>query len=450
MSEGVPQARVCVVDDDPGIREALAERLGARGYAVSTAGSGEGALERARAGVDVMLLDLQLPRGDGFEVLEALRREQLDVTVVVITAHGTVEKAVRALRTGAYDFLQKPFEPELVEETLRRALERSTLRRANRALAAEVAAISDEGLVHEPGGAVAGVIETARRAAASDATLLLFGESGTGKELLARAVHRWSPRAEGPFVALNCAALAESLLESELFGHEKGAFTGATGQREGKLEAAHGGTLFLDEVGDTSQALQVKLLRVLQERAFERVGGNATVSVDLRVVTATHRDLKAMVAAGEFREDLYYRLNVISLTIPPLRERRGDVARLADHFVARYGRETGRLDVRLSEGAAAALLAHDWPGNVRELQNAIERAVVLCEGGEILVEDLPPELLGAGGSTPPEGFHGKVEAYRKQVIEEALAATGGNQTRAAERLGLQRTYLARLIRKYGI
>ncbi|MEM7308329.1 MAG: sigma-54 dependent transcriptional regulator [Planctomycetota bacterium] len=440
-----PGARVCVVDDDPAIREALAERLAAQGYAVTTAESGEEALERARAGLDVMLLDLSLPRGDGISVLESLQAEGVEVATVVITAYASVDRAVRAMRAGAYDFLQKPFEPEVVDETVRRALERQTLRRANRALAG---ADGVAGLVHAPEGPLEAALGAARRAARSDATVLLHGESGTGKELLARAIHRWSARAEGPFVPVNCAALAESLLESELFGHERGAFTGATERREGRLEAAHGGTLFLDEVGDTSPALQVKLLRVLQERCFERVGGNRTVSVDLRVVTATHRDLRAMVAAGDFREDLFYRLNVIALTLPPLRERRADVGLLAEHFVRDFAAQTGRAGLKLSTEARRALLAHDWPGNVRELRNAIERAVVLCEGDEIAAEDLPGELFEQ--AVPAVGFHARVEAYRRQVIEEALAETGGNQTRAAERLGLQRTYLSRLIRKYGI
>ena len=442
---GVPRGRVCVCDDDPAIRDALVERLRAQGHDVRAAGTGEAALEEARRGLDALLLDLSLPGMDGFAVLEALAREELEVTVVVITAYASVDRAVRAMRVGAYDFLQKPFEAELVDETLRRALERSALRRTNRALTGSAAA----GLVHAPEGPLGAVLDTARRAARSDATVLIQGESGTGKELLARAVHAWSTRSAGPFVAVNCAAVAESLLESELFGHERGAFTGATERREGKLEAAHGGTLFLDEVGDMPAPMQVKLLRALQERSFERVGGTQTVTVDLRLVCATHRDLRARVAEGSFREDLFYRLNVIALTVPPLRERAADLARLCEHFVDEVARQVGRPAPRLSSAARAALLGHEWPGNVRELRNALERAVVLCEGDEVGVDDLPPELL-AGGDTPAEGFHGQVEAYRRRLLEQALAETEGNQTRAAERLGLQRTYLARLIRKYGI
>jgi two-component system response regulator FlrC len=440
-----PRARVCVCDDDASIREALVERLAARGHDVRAAATGEAALAEARRGLDAMLLDLSLPGMDGIAVLEALRAEELDVTVIVITAYASVDRAIRALRAGAYDLLQKPFEPELVDETLRRALERAGLRRANRALSDG----DDTGLVHAPDGPLAAVLDTARRAARSDATVLVQGESGTGKELVARAIHRWSDRAAGPFVAVNCAAVAETLLESELFGHEKGAFTGAVARREGRLEAAHGGTLLFDEVGDMPAAMQAKLLRALQERAFARVGGTAVVAVDLRVVAATHRDLRALVDAGAFREDLFYRLNVIALELPPLRARRGDLPALAEHLVAAIARDVGRPAPRLSRSALLAIGEHDWPGNVRELKNALERAVVLCEGDEVGVDDLPPETIAAGGP-PPEGFHARVEAYRRRVIEEALAGCGGNQTRAAERLGLQRTYLARLIKKYGI
>jgi two-component system response regulator FlrC len=437
--------RLLIVDDDAAIRDSLAERFRARAYAVTTAGSGEEALERARRGVDLVLLDLMLPRGDGLWVLEQLRAEELAPTVVVITAHGSVAKAVEAMRAGAYDFLQKPFEASLVEETLRRALERTRLLAENRALRGS----------REDGGLVVAdprmerVVAVARKAAASDATVLLLGESGTGKEVLARAIHGWSARADGPFVAVNCAALAESLLESELFGHEKGAFTGATAARAGRVEAAHGGTLFLDEVGDMSAALQAKLLRVLQERELERVGGTRTIEVDLRVIAATHRDLRQRVREGSFREDLFYRLNVIALELPSLRERPGDVEALARHFVAAIAREVKRPALALAPGALARLYAHAWPGNARELRNALERAAVLAEGDLIQPEDLPEEI-GAAEAASDGSFHGRVEGFRRELIRETLAATGGNQTEAARRLGLQRTYLARLIRKYGI
>jgi two-component system response regulator FlrC len=425
--------RILVVDDDPHIRQALVERFRARRLEVLEAGSGKDALARiGREHPDVTLLDLQLPGGDGFWVLRRLREEGIEATVVVITAFGTVDKAVQAMKEGAYDFLQKPFEPALVEETVRRALERTTLRRAARAG-------GDPAIV-----GLAAVQELARKAAKTDATVLLLGESGTGKEVIARAVHRWSERAAGPFVAVNAAALAESLLESELFGHEKGAFTGAQARRAGKFELAHGGTIFLDEIGEIPPAMQAKLLRVLQERAFERVGGTETVTVDVRVVAATNRDLKKRVAEKLFREDLYYRLNVVSVTLPPLRERRTDIRPLAEHFLREL-----KPGARFAPETLAALERHDWPGNVRELRNVVERATVLLEGAEVAPADLPSEVL-SGTALPADSFHAQVDEYRKRLIQEALARFGGNQTKAAEALRLQRTYLARLIRQMGI
>jgi len=438
-------ARLLVVDDDAAIRAALAERFAARGYAVSTAASGAEALERAREGVELVLLDLMLPRGDGLWVLAKLRAENLAPTVVVITAHGSIAKAVEAMRAGAYDFLQKPFEPELVERTLARALERARLLAENRALRgarAEAEPIAADPRTQE-------LLARARRAAQSDATVLLLGESGTGKEVLAHEIHQASPRAAGPFVAVNCAALNEDLLESELFGHEKGAFTGASQARAGCIEAADGGTLFLDEVGDMSPALQAKCLRVLEERRFERVGGRRTLAVDLRLIAATNRDLAERVAAGAFRADLFYRLNVIALELPPLRERPLDVEALARHFVARLAAEVKRPGLALTPEALAALRAHAWPGNVRELRNACERAVVLAQGETLEAEDLGLEPR-AEAPEAADGFHGRVEAFRRELLRQTLAESDGNQSEAARRLGLQRTYLARLVRKYGL
>jgi len=421
--------RILVVDDDAHIRQALIDRFAARKFDVRSAGSGKDALRKIlHEQPDVVLLDLQLPDGDGFWVLKQLREEGADATVVVITAFGTVDKAVQAMKEGAYDFIQKPFEPALVEETVRRALERTSLRRTVRAQAAEPVVIG-----------LAAAVDLAKKAAKSDATVLLLGESGTGKEVIARYIHR-----SGPFVAVNAAALAETLLESELFGHEKGAFTGAVARRAGKFELAHGGTIFLDEIGDITPALQTKLLRVLQERAFERVGGTETMTVDVRVIAATNRDLRKRVAEGKFREDLFYRLNVLSITLSPLRERRADVRPLAEQFLREL-----KPGILFAAGTLEALERYDWPGNVRELRNAIERAVALHEGDEIGPGDLPPELL-LSDSLPPDSFHGQVEDFRRRLIRETLARFGGNQTRAAEALKLQRTYLARLIRQLGI
>jgi DNA-binding NtrC family response regulator len=421
--------RILIVDDDPHIRQALVERFAGRKFDVLTAGSGREAVAMiSREKPDVVLLDLQLPQGDGFWVLKGLRDEGLEATVVVITAFGTIDKAVQAMKEGAYDFIQKPFEPALIEETVRRALERTSLRRTVRATAAPPALIG-----------LASAVGLAEKAARSDATVLLLGESGTGKEVIARFIHR-----AGPFVAVNAAALPETLLESELFGHEKGAFTGAHARRAGKFELAHGGTIFLDEIGDFPSPMQAKLLRVLQERAFERVGGTETLKVDVRVIAATNRDLKKRVAEGAFREDLFYRLNVISITLAPLRERRGDIRPLAEHFLREL-----KPSARFAPDVLEALERYDWPGNARELRNAIERATALLEGQELGAGDLPPEIL-LSSSLPADSFHGQVEDFRRRLIRETLARFDGNQTKAAEALQLQRTYLARLIRQLGI
>ena len=421
-------ARILIVDDDPHIRQALIDRFAARKFDVLHAGSGREAVAKiASEQPDVVLLDLQLPAGDGFWVLKELREQGLEATVVVITAFGTIDKAVQAMKEGAYDFIQKPFEPALIEETVRRALERTSLKRTVRAVPST------------PVIGLASVVGLAEKAAKSEATVLLLGESGTGKEVIARFIHR-----SGPFVAVNAAALSESLLESELFGHEKGAFTGAHARRAGKFELAHGGTIFLDEIGDISPAMQAKLLRVLQERAFERVGGTETLKVDVRVIAATNRDLKKRAAEGKFREDLFYRLNVITIALPPLRERRADVRPLADHFLREL-----RHGARFAPGVLEAFERYDWPGNVRELRNAIERATALLEGDELTPGDHPPELL-LSPSLPADSFHGQVEDFRRRLIRETLVRFGGNQTKAAEALGLQRTYLARLIKQLGL
>ena len=421
--------RILIVDDDPHIRQALVERFAARKFDVSHAGSGRDAFAKiVREQPDVVLLDLQLPEGDGLSVLRRLREEDVEATVVVITAFGSIDKAVQGMKEGAYDFIQKPFEPALIEETVRRALERTTLKRTLKVSSAPPTVIG-----------LSSVLEIAKKATKSDATVLLLGESGTGKEVIARFIHR-----SGPFVAVNAAALAETLLESELFGHEKGAFTGAQARRAGKFELAHGGTIFLDEIGDISPALQAKLLRVLQERAFERVGGTETLTVDVRVIAATNRDLKKRVAEGKFREDLFYRLNVLSITIPPLRERRAEIRPLAEHFLREL-----KPSARFAPETLETLARYDWPGNARELRNAVERATALIEGDEVTPGDLPPEVI-LPATLPPDSFHGQVEEFRRRLIRETLARHGGNQTKAAEALKLQRTSLARLIRQLGI
>ncbi len=451
----MPQpARILLVDDDADFCEALRDRLAALGFQVTIAGTGAEGLRLLREEAPaIALVDLVLPGMDGMALLETIRREEPDTVVIVITAHGTIARAVEAMKKGAYDFVTKPVDPRHLEIVLGKALERQALRDANALLASEVgdryAAIVGES------PAMQAVVDVARRAAPSGATVLLLGESGTGKEVLARAIHRWSLRAARPFVVVNCVALSEELLESELFGHEKGAFTGAHQQKRGKLEVAHGGTVFLDEIGDVRPALQAKLLRVLQDQTFERVGGTRPIRSDVRFVAATNCDLAAAVREGHFRLDLYYRLHVVSVTLPPLRERPGDVAPLAQHFLERYRRELKREFTALRPEVLACLRRYAWPGNVRELENVIERAVVLAEGAEITLRDLPAEIrdAGLGGSPAREdarAFHASVEEFKRGLIASTLRRTGGNRTQAARLLGLQRTYLARLIRDLGL
>jgi DNA-binding NtrC family response regulator len=448
-------ARILIVDDDPDIREILADRLKAKDHEIVEAGDGLQAIElAARELPDLMLLDLDLPGLDGFGVLDRLRQESSAPTVVVITAFASIEKAVDAMRRGAYDFIPKPFNPGHIEIVVRKALERAELRDENRALRAS--ATTGERRLVGSSDPMEKLAATARKAAESKSTVLLLGESGTGKEVLARAIHAWSPRTSRPFIAVNCVALSAELLESELFGHEKGAFTGAHQQKPGKFELANRGTIFLDEVGDIREALQTKLLRVLQEHEFERVGGTRPIRVDIRVIAATNRDLEQAVAAGRFREDLYYRLNVVTLRIPPLRERPEDIPDLAHHFLRLYCAETGKTIRGISDEAIAVLQAHSWPGNVRELENAIERAVVLGSGTEVTPSDLmlsnprsSPVPLAENGEAPGS-FHDRIETFKRELIRRTLEKTRGNQTRAAELLGLQRTYLARLIKNLGL
>jgi DNA-binding NtrC family response regulator len=449
-----PPARVLLVDDDPDFCEALGDRLRSLGFEVSVADRGTEALRLCREEPPaIVLLDLVLPGMDGMAVLEAIRHSEPDVVVIVITGHGTIARAVEAMKKGAYDFVSKPVDAKHLEIVLGKALERQALRDANALLSSELgdryaAIVGDSSQMRE-------VLDVARRAAPSGATVLLLGESGTGKEVIARAIHRWSRRADQPFVVVNCVALSEELLESELFGHEKGAFTGAHQQKRGKLEVAHGGTVFLDEIGDIRSALQAKLLRVLQDQTFERVGGTRPIQTDVRFVAATNRDLRTAVRDGLFRLDLFYRLNVVSVTLPPLRERAGDVPALAQHFLERYRRELKRELRGLTPDTLTALRRYAWPGNVRELENVIERAAVLADGPDVTPRDLPGEIREAGlteGMTPEAArtYHAAVEEFKRGLIASTLRRTSGNRTRAARLLGLQRTYLARLIRDLGL
>jgi len=447
----VKRARILIADDDPDIREVLGDRLAAQGYEIATARDGVEALEALRDDrPDLAVLDLMMPRMGGMEVLQRIRDEGLDVTTLVITASGTVQSAVDAMRHGAYDFLTKPFDPQQVVLTVRQALEREGLRRSNQFLSGQIRAtvpapIGDSLCMRQ-------VLATARKAAEARSTVLLLGESGTGKEVMARAIHQWSDRRDEHFVAVNCVALSEELLESELFGHERGAFTGAVAQKAGKFETADSGTIFLDEIAEMRADLQAKLLRVLQEHRFERVGGTRSITVDIRVIAATNQDLDRAMEQGTFREDLYFRLNVITLKMPPLRDRREDIPLLQEHFLRRFATETKRRVRRVSAEATRLFMLYDWPGNVRELENTIERAVVLGQEDEIVPDDLPARILehAMKETEPDETFHGQVRQMKAGLIRDALHRAGGHQRKAAELLGLNPTYLSRLIRSLGV
>jgi DNA-binding NtrC family response regulator len=451
-------AEILIVEDKESLRTMLRTTLEAKGWAVDEAGDAYEARKRLAAfRYLVVLTDLKLPAGTGLDVLQAAREADAETPVVVMTAFGTVEQAVLAMKQGAADFLTKPVDTDHLLLLLERAIE-------SRRVATELVLLKEEyqrrfGLPRVIGEdpALKQAMLGLQRAAATDATVLLLGESGTGKELMARALHQLSARATGPFVAINCAAIPDNLLENELFGHEKGAFTGATGRKVGKAELAHRGTLFLDEIGDMPLPLQGKILRLVQEKQFERVGGLQTLSVDVRVVAATNRDLRAAVAEKQFREDLFFRLSVVEVEIPPLRRRRRDVPLLADAFLQRLARELGRRELRLSEAAKRALAAHSWPGNVRELQNCLERAAILSDGPTLEPEHLRLEAGPRGGPTLADvlDLSGPLAEVRERAAdraeEEAIALAmreaDGDRAAAAARLGVSLSTLGRRLRQ---
>jgi DNA-binding NtrC family response regulator len=418
---------------------------------VATAGNGEQALTAIRKDVpDLVLLDLQMPKMGGIEVLRALRKEEITVPVIVITAHGSIETAVEAMREGAYDFITKPVDANHFDIVIRKLLEREELKR-------ELELFSEDAdkryrLVVGKSDKMNEAIETAKKVAMSKATVLLLGESGTGKEIFARAIHNGSERRNQPFVAINCVGLSKELLESELFGHEKGSFTGADQLKKGKMELANGGTVFLDEVGDVSQELQTKLLRFLQEREFDRVGGIKPIRVDVRIIAATNRDLEVAVKEGRFREDLYHRLNVVPIMLPPLRERKEDISALARHFLQRFAKEVKKNLSGINDEALDKLSAYDWPGNVRELANVIERAAVLGQGAEIAPHDLPARISAVQSEPQSDGisYRDAMDAYRRQLVMRALAQTQGNRAAAARSLGLHEKYFLRLLKSLRI
>jgi two-component system response regulator HydG len=458
-------ARILIIDDNETMREGLGATVRRMGHEAVLAPSGAEGLATFKAkGADFVITDLKMEGTGGLEVVKGVRERDPDCPVMIVTAFGTVETAVEAMRLGAFEFLQKPFAPEVVRLKVERALELRREKLARERAEAESAALrADAALPYGTGLGMVGetpvmraVFQTIEKVAPTDASVYIHGESGTGKELVARAIHARSKRADGPFVKVNCGALTETLLESELFGHEKGAFTGAVKRKLGRFELADKGTLFLDEIGDVTPGLQLKLLRVLQEREFERVGGEETIKVDVRVVSATHRDIQAEVNAGRFREDLFYRLHVVPVTVPPLRERKEDIPRLVAHFIAKLGPRTNAAVKGLTDVALARLCTYTWPGNVRELENVIEQSLVFAESEKIDLGALPAVVRGGVAENTlavPTGemsLPDILEDLERQLILRAYEKSGGVKTECARLLGIKTSALYYKLEKYAI
>jgi len=447
---------ILIVDDDPAHRTMLWTLLTGWGYAISEADDGSTAIEKARQkAYDLILMDIRMIRVSGLEALTEIKALNPAIPVIIMTAYSSVETAVKALKSGAYDYLTKPLDFDELRLTMERAMEHTHLKEENRALREALGNHFDRRNIIGRSVAMEKVLETVAQVAPSEATVLITGESGTGKEMIAGAIHFNSPRKEGPFVKINCAAITETLLESELFGHEKGAFTGAHKRKEGKFRQAHGGSLFLDEISEMSLAMQVKLLRVLQEREVTRVGGEEVIKVNVRMVAATNRDLMEQISEGKFREDLYYRLNVVTIKIPPLNGRKEDIPLLAQHFLEIFCSRNNKEIKGFTPQAMDRLLRYDWPGNVRELMNAVERGVVLSRSEYLDIEDLP--LITAteepdGEGLPEEGIPANLplDEVEKASILKTLEATGGNKSEAARRLGITRKTLHKKLKSYGV
>lgn len=447
--------RLLLIDDDESLLKVTAHQLRQFGYEVIAKASGEdGLVVFKESSFAVVITDLQLPGMSGIEVLQEIRRHDRDCVVIIITAYGTIENAVKACALGADDYLTKPFSREQLRFVLEKALRLRRLQSENRYLRSELGKQFDFGSIIAKSAAMDNVLKMAARIAESDATVLVSGESGTGKELLARAIHFNSPRRDQPLITVNCPSIPENLLESELFGHVKGAFTGALKDREGKFEQAEGGTIFLDEIGDLKPELQAKLLRVLQEKEIERVGGSKPIKVDVRVLAATNRNLTTAVRDGSFREDLYYRLMVVPIILPPLREHCEDIPFLVDHFLQKHG---GGRQLQLTPETLEQLCHYDWPGNARELENAVARAIILSSGNQLKIDTLPPSTSQTKTHTTAEGHAIMIPAYglsldelEKQAIELALRLNNGNQTQAAKFLRVPRHILLYRIKKLGI
>jgi DNA-binding NtrC family response regulator len=443
--------KILIVDDDPQIRSLLAERLKFHQYRVLTAEDGEEGLDKFRKeGADVVLLDLMMPRLDGIETLNRMKKEEPEALVIMLTAFGTIEKAVEAIKRGACDFIPKPCEPEHILLTIQKALERKNLFQEKEYLKEEIDSQYD--MVWGESSEIQKIRDIIQKVAETRSTILIQGETGTGKQVLARAIHNLSPRKDKPFVYVNCVALSEQLLESDLFGHEKGAFTGAYQRKKGRLENAHTGTVFLDEIGDITPVIQTKFLHFLESGEFERVGGTQTLKVDTRIIAATNRDLTQGVTEKKFREDLFFRLNVISITVPPLRRRKEDIPTLASHFLQKFSREMKKRIASINPATLEIFLTYHWPGNIRELQNVLERAVVLASSDTITPDLLPPQLSRKGKEeiSPGIPLEEALKKFKREFISQTLSLTKNNQSQAAKLLGIQRTYLNRLIKELGI
>lgn len=447
---------ILLIEDDESLRRVMEYNLREDGYRVVTAADGRSGLERFQAqDVDLVLTDIRMPEMDGMEVLTRLKTMQPDLPVIVLTAHGTIDSAVEAIKVGAFDYLTKPFSREQLRAAVRKALDVAALTTENRHLRQVVVERFSFANMIAASRAMRAVTDMAARVAQSDATVLLEGESGTGKELLAKAIHFHSARTRAPFVTINCGAIPEHLLESELFGHRRGSFTGAVADKRGKFETADGGTIFLDEIGELPSQLQVKILRVLQEREIDKVGDPRPIKVDVRVIAATNRDLEKMIADGGFRDDLYYRLAVVSIRMPPLRERADDIPLLVDHFLTKHSERLGRPRPNVEKPVYSALNLYSWPGNIRELENVIERALVLDKDGVLGLDDLPERLRAREQrmgnlriELPDEGI--SLETVERELLLAALEKHNWNQTRAAAYLGITRSTLLYRMQKFGL
>ena len=451
------QKKILVVDDDESMRHMLSLVLKREGYEVQAVGKGSEALQLAISEpFDFILSDVVMPGMGGLELLQALKAKKIDATVIMMSAYGNLDTAVEAMKSGAYDYISKPFRPDEALMALRKAEEREHLRQENLRLRQEVQREYSFGNIVGKSPKMMQLFDTIKKIAEYKTSVLIIGESGTGKEMVARCLHYNSPRNNGPFEAINCGAIPETLLESELFGHEKGAFTDAKREKRGSFELAHQGTLFLDEIGEMSIAAQVRLLRVLQEGEIKRLGSERTLSVDVRIIAATVQDLAKAVAEGKFREDLFYRLNVLPVHLPPLRERKEDIPLLIDHFIHKYNEQHGLKTEGVAEGALARLLDYSWPGNVRELENAVERAMILTQGKKIEADNLPSEVLGMRPSWK-KNLWGDEYSIKKasrsmeeDLIRKALKKTGGNRSQAAKILEISHPALLSKIKEYAI